>query len=152
MRSGWKKKYILKKQFHMSLDKILLVFLLAAVLLFASPEVVFSLDIKITDSIAMLRHNESFFSVDLQTDVTEIQINENDRQTRLGIAGDIHDTSFIEFRTISVTVKNDVATLRDTAKNLLENASAKADAFQGGADEVRNYLKIRDPPIIRSRK
>jgi hypothetical protein len=78
MRSGWKKKYILKKQFHMSPDKIPLVFLLVAVLLFAFPEVVFSLDIKITDSMAMLRHNESFISIDLQTDTTEIQINEND--------------------------------------------------------------------------
>jgi hypothetical protein len=46
-------------------------------------------------------------------------------------------------------VKNGVATLRSTAKNLLESASSEADAFQAAVDEVRNYLKIRDPPRIK---
>ena len=136
----------------MSSDKILLVFLLVAVLLFAFPEVVFSFNIKRTESMAAFRLDETVSSADLQTDTTEIQVNENDIKIEQNIIEEIHDNPFIESKNISVTVKNGVTTLRGTANNLTESAAATADAFQSGANEVRNHLKIRDPPIIRTHK
>ena len=68
---------------------------------------------------------------------------QEDRAIEQSIMEEIRSDPFIASEHIKVTSKNGVVTLKGIVNSLTESAAATADAFQGGAREVKNHLKVR---------
>ncbi len=83
--------------------------------------------------------------VDNKDSVNEIHVQKkSDDDIRQDIKRELMLDAFLEGSNVRVTVKQGVATLTGSVKNLTARAAAKADAFQGGALKVRDHLKLRD--------
>lgn len=160
--SGWKK--LVKANGHLQSypGKFLFIFLLTCGILFTFPKVASTSDVKETDFIYGITGNEGISSGHLQNmesvspreeiNLKGEKIRLRDEEIEHRILEEINKDAFIESKNIVVSVENGIVTLRGTINNLTEHAAAIADAFQGGAIEVRNYLKVKDNTVSTSKK
>ncbi|MFC1863682.1 BON domain-containing protein [Thermodesulfobacteriota bacterium] len=72
------------------------------------------------------------------------EMQENDSVIEQRISKELGEDPFIESHGIKVSVKDGTITLTGSVENIIEQAAAAADAFQGGAKEVHNLLKIEN--------
>ncbi|MFC1863050.1 BON domain-containing protein [Thermodesulfobacteriota bacterium] len=69
---------------------------------------------------------------------------ENESAIEQRISKELGEDPFIESHGIKVSVKDGTVILTGSVENIAEKAAASADAFQGGAKEVHNLLKIEN--------
>lgn len=151
--SGWKNLNRANSQVLAYLRKILFVILPVSGFFFSLPEAALTNEIKEESGNRGIRGEVSTSPDHLECDelVSFTKYNKavipkekhRDRQIEQNILEEIKSDPFIKSKDFEVIVKNGVATLEGTVNNLTEHAAATADAFQGGAREVRNNLKIR---------
>jgi hypothetical protein len=67
-----------------------------------------------------------------------------DWEIKQNIETELRADPFVESNNITITVENGVATLTGTVENFTERAAAEVDAYQEGASEVHNHLKVRN--------
>ena len=80
------------------------------------------------------------------------EVRENDSVIEKRILKELREDPFIKSHGIKVSVKDGIATLTGSIENRTEHAAATANAFQCGAKEVRNLLKIKKDPVIPGQK
>ncbi len=76
----------------------------------------------------------------------------SDREIKQDIENELRQSPFVDSEKVAVTVKSGVATLTGTVDGWTEYADAEANAYQGGAKKVQNYLKLRNDRIITHHK
>ena len=148
--SGWKKLNRANRQFVSYLRKILLILLSSIWLLFALSEVASTNEIKKASAMPGIRGEVSFSPIQFENEenvsfrendkILDMKNRHRDQVIKQKILEEIKSDPFIESENIIVISENGVVNLEGTVKNLTEHAAATADAFQGGAIEVRNYL------------
>jgi osmotically-inducible protein OsmY len=72
------------------------------------------------------------------------EIKESDTTIEQRVSRELGKDPFIKHYEIKVTVINGTVTLTDSVENILEQAAATGNAFQGGAKEVHNLLRIKN--------
>jgi hypothetical protein len=160
--SGCEKRNRGTRQSQLYLRQSLLILLLTLGFLFALPEVASTSDIKETDLLCgsvgssptvprYVQNEENVFHWE-NTEGINQKGSLKDQEIEQEIIEEIENDSFIESKDIIVTVVNEVVTLEGTVNNLTERAAATANAFQGGAKQVWNHLKVRDSPMLTNKK
>lgn len=159
--SGWKKLNRDDKQLLLYL-KFLFIVLLVGGFLFALPEVASTNEIKKASAIPGIRGEVSFSPIQFENEETasfrendkilDMKNRHRDQIIEQKILEEIKSDPFIESENIIVISNNGVVTLEGTVKNLTEHAAATADAFQGGAIEVKNRLEVEEGSMLTNRK